>query len=193
MFIDSAVVVASSAATNLMCQAALSALKHSSALTHTRTGTHTHSHTLTRTCCCEAFISSLFLVLFIVFFCFVVVFLILWACRVTPASSFYAPLLITSNSVWLGLYQPEIYSWVYSMFFFFFELGVLGALRFLMLMLLFISGKRRDCVPMRQPELQKVSFGTNLCFCRGCCSVDESRLRPTPALELELETELPPG
>lgn len=78
-------------------------------------------------------------------------------------------------------------------FFFFFELGVLGALRFLMLMLLFISGKRRDCVPMRQPKLQKVSFGTNLCFCRGCCAVDESRLRPTPALELELETELPPG
>lgn len=49
-------------------------------------------------------------------------FLILWACRVTPASSFYAPLLITSNSVWLGLYIPEIYSWVYSMFFFFFFL-----------------------------------------------------------------------
>lgn len=142
MFIDSAVVVASSAATNLMCQAALSALKHSSALTHTRTGTHTHSNTLTRTCCCEAFISSLFLVLFIVFF--------LFCCCVfdfmsLPCNASVVVLRTPFNYVELGLawtlHTRDLLMGLFNVFFFFFfELGVLGALRFLMLMLLFISG-----------------------------------------------------
>lgn len=144
MFIDSAVVVASSAATNLMCQAALSALKHSSALTHTRTGTHNLTHTLTRTCCCEAFISSLFLVLFIVFF-------FLFCCCVfdfmsLPCNASVVVLRTPFNYVELGLawtlHTRDLLMGLFNVFcfFFFFELGVLGALRFLMLMLLFISG-----------------------------------------------------
>lgn len=116
-----------------------------------------------------------------------------------PCNASVVVLRTPFNYVELGLawtlHTRDLLMGLFNVFFvfFFFELGVLGALRFLMLVLLFISGKRRDCVPMRQPKLQKVSFGTNLYFCRGCCAMDESRLRPTPALELELETELPPG